>query len=338
MDLSTRYLGLTLKNPLIPSASPLSDSLDAVKRLEDAGAAAIVLSSLFEEQIVREAETLEHYLRHGEHSSPESLSYLPDPGEFLSGTERYLEHLRRVKEAVSIPVIASLNGDTPGGWTRHAALMEQAGSDALELNLYRVAADPSVPGSAIEDEAVETVREVRRATRLPLAVKIGPYYSSVAHMAARFAAQKADGLVLFNRFYQPDIDLDKLEVIPRALLSGPQAQRLPLTWIALLRGRVPLSLAATGGVADHEGALKMLLAGADAVMMASELLRRGPERLREVLALMTAWLVEREYASVAQLRGSMSQQSCPDPSAFERAHYIRTVSGYHLEKRRPGMG
>jgi dihydroorotate dehydrogenase (fumarate) len=332
MNLSTRYLGLTLKNPLVPSASPLSDSLDMVKRLEDAGAAAIVLSSLFEEQITREAKTLEHYLRHGEHSSPESLSYLPDPGEFLSGTDRYLEHLRRVKETVSIPVIASLNGDTPGGWTRHAALMQEAGADALELNLYRVAADPAVPGAAIEEAAVETVREVRRATALPLAVKIGPYYSSVAHMAARLAAQKADGLTLFNRFYQPDIDLETLEVVPRALLSGSQAQRLPMTWIALLRGRVPLSLAATGGVATHEDAIKMLLVGADAVMMASELLRRGPGRLADVLEDMTRWLTEREYESVEQLKGSMSQLSCPDPAAFERAHYIRTLTGYHLER------
>ena len=330
MDLRSRYLGLTLKNPLMPSASPLADALDSAKRLEDAGAAAVVLSSLFEEQIARETRSLEHYLRGGEETSAEATSYLPDPGAFLQPSERYLEHIRLLKRSLSIPVIASLNGDTPGGWTSHAALIEQAGADALELNLYRVAVDPAVPGGRIEDEAVETVRQVRAATSLPLAVKIGPFYSSVAHMASRFAQVRADGLVLFNRFYQPDIDLETLEVKPRLILSGPQAQRLPLTWIALLRGRVPLSLAATGGVATHEDALKMLLVGADAVMMASELLRRGPERLREVLDGMTRWLEEREYESVEQLKGSMSQLSCPDPAAFERANYIRTVAGYHV--------
>ncbi len=330
MDLRSRYLGLTLKNPLMPSASPLADSLDMARRLEDAGAAAVVLPSLFEEQIVRETRTLEHYLREGEEIHAEASNYLPDPGAFLQPSDRYLEHLRLLKRSLGIPVIASLNGDTPGGWTGHAALLEQAGADALELNVYRVAVDPAVPGTRIEEEAVETVRQVRAATALPLAVKIGPYYSSVANMASRFAAARADGLVLFNRFYQPDIDLEALEVKPRLILSGPQAQRLPLTWIALLRGRVPLSLAATGGVATHEDALKMLLVGADAVMMASELLRRGPERLRETLDGMTRWLEEREYESVEQLKGSMSQLSCPDPEAFERANYIRTLAGYHL--------
>ncbi|MDX6769737.1 MAG: dihydroorotate dehydrogenase-like protein [Elusimicrobiota bacterium] len=330
MDLRTRYLGLTLKNPLMPSASPLGETLDSAKRLEDAGAAAVVLPSLFEEQIARETRTLEHHLRGGEDSYAEATSYLPDPGAFLQPSDAYLEHLRLLKRSLSVPVIASLNGDTPGGWTAHAALIEQAGADALELNLYRVAVDPAVPGARVEDEAVETVRQVRAATRLPLAVKIGPYYSSVAHMATRFAAARADGLVLFNRFYQPDIDLETLEVRPRLVLSGPQAQRLPLTWIVLLRGRVRLSLAATGGVATHEDALKMLLAGADAVMMASELLRRGPARLGEVLADMTRWLEEKEYESVEQLKGSMSQLSCRDPEAFERANYIRTIAGYHL--------
>lgn len=331
MDLSSRYLGLRLKNPLVASASPLSESLDDAKRLEDAGAAAIVASSLFEEQIVREERTLEHFLRHGEHSSPEALDFLPDPGAFRSGVDRYLEHLRRLKQSLSIPVIASLNGSTPGGWTEHAALIEQAGADALELNLYRVAADPEVPGAQVEDEATTTVREVRAATRLPLAVKIGPYYSSVAHMAARFANLRADGLVLFNRFYQPDIDLESLEMRSRPQLSDAGAQRLPLAWIGLLRGRVKLSLAATGGVSDHEGALKMLLVGADAVMLASELLRRGPGRLAEILDALERWMVEREYESVEQLKGSMSRQYSPDPGAFERAHYIRIITGYHRE-------
>jgi dihydroorotate dehydrogenase (fumarate) len=330
MDLRSRYLGLTLKNPLMPSASPLADSLDMARRLEDAGAAAVVLPSLFEEQIARETRTLEHYLREGEETHAEASSYLPDPGAFLQASDRYLEHLRLLKRSLGVPVIASLNGDTPGGWTGHATLLEQAGADALELNIYRVAVDPAVPGTRVEAEAVEVVRQVRAATSLPLAVKIGPYYSSVANMASRFAVARADGLVLFNRFYQPDIDLEALEVKPRLILSGPQAQRLPLTWIALLRGRVPLSLAATGGVATHEDALKMLLVGADAVMMASELLRRGPERLREVLDGMTRWLEEKGYESVEQLKGSMSQQACPDPEAFERANYIRTLAGYHI--------
>jgi dihydroorotate dehydrogenase (fumarate) len=314
MDLSSRYLGMRLKNPLVPSASPLSESLDEAKRLEDAGAAGLVVSSLFEEQIAREARTLEHFLRHGEHSSPEAPDFLPDPGEFLSGADRYLEHLRRLKESLSIPVIASLNGATPGGWTEHAANIEQA-----------------VSGEQIEAEAVTTVRAVRAATTLPLAVKISPYYSSVSHMAARFADLRADGLVLFNRFYQPDIDLETLEMRSRPQLSDAGARRLPLAWIGLLRGRVPLSLAATGGVRDHEDALKMLLVGADAVMMASELLRRGPGRLAEVLAGLERWMVEREYESVEQLKGSMSRQYSPDPGAFERAHYVRIVTGYHRE-------
>lgn len=331
MDLSTTYLGLRLKNPLVPSASPLSESLDAARRLEDAGASALVVSSLFEEQIEAEERTLRHYLRHGEYSSPEAAAYLPDPGEWAGGADRYLEHLRRLKEALSIPVIASLNGCTPGGWTGHAALIERAGADALELNLYRVASDPDVRGARVEDDAVETVEQVRAATRLPLAVKIGPYFSSVANMAARFARARADGLVLFNRFYQPDVDLETLDVAPTLRLSGPEAQRLPLTWIGLLRGRVPLSLAASGGVAGPEDALKMLLVGADVAMMASELLRRGPARLAEVLDGMRRWMAEREYESVEQLKGSLCQRLGPDPASFERANYIRVVTGYHRD-------
>ena len=249
MDLSTRYLGLILENPLVPSASPATESLDGLKRLEDAGAAAVVLPSLFEEQLRVEERSLRHWVSHGSESYAESLSYLPVPEDFLLAPT-HLERLRKAKEALGIPVIASLNGQTPGGWSAYAEKLVQAGADAVELNIYRVAADPDVSGERVEEEALTVVRDVRGRIKAPLAVKIGPYYSSLANMASRLVASGADGLVLFNRFYQPDVDLETLEVRSRLLLSGPQAQRLPLTWIALLHGKLRgASLAATGGVA-----------------------------------------------------------------------------------------
>ena len=331
MDLSTRYLGLILENPLVPSASPATESLDGLKRLEDAGAAAVVLPSLFEEQLRVDERSLRHWVSRGSESYAESLSYLPVPEDFALAPDQHLERVRKAKESLGIPVIASLNGETPGGWTAYAEKLAQAGADALELNVYRVAADPDVLGEHVEEDALTVVREVRGRIKVPLAVKIGPYYSSLANMASRLVASGADGLVLFNRFYQPDVDLETLEVRSRLLLSGPQAQRLPLTWIALLHGKLRgASLAATGGVADHEDALKMLMVGADAVMMAAELLRKGPGHVKTVLEGLKRWMEAHEYASVAQLKGSMSQRACADPAAFERANYVKTLSGYHL--------
>ncbi|MBI3297182.1 MAG: dihydroorotate dehydrogenase-like protein [Elusimicrobia bacterium] len=331
MDLSARYLGLSLASPLVPSASPATESLDSLKRLEDAGAGAVVLPSLFEEQIRSEERTLEHFLRRGAESYAESLSYLPEPADYGLVPEEHLERVRRAKEALRIPVIASLNGSTPGGWTAYAERLEAAGADALELNIYRVAADIAVSGAVVEEEALAVVRDVRGRVSLPLAVKLGPYYSALGNMASRLVGAGADGLVLFNRFLQPDVDLEALETRPKLLLSGPQAQRLPMTWVALLHGRLgSASLAATGGVQTAEDALKMVMVGADAVMMAAELLRRGPGHLSAVLDGMRRWMSEHEYESLAQMKGSMSQLFGADPSAFERANYVKTLRGYHL--------
>jgi dihydroorotate dehydrogenase (fumarate) len=322
-------LGLALKNPVVPSASPMTESVDGVKRLEDAGAAAVVLPSLFEEQIEAEARTLHHYLEHGTESYAEATTYLPEI-DYSARPDEYLEKIRKMKDAVDIPVIASLNGASPGGWTDYAAKIQQAGADALELNLYRVCGDPEISGAAIEADAVATVSQARAGIKIPLAVKIAPYYSSVSHMAGQFVEAGADGLVLFNRFYQPDIDLEALEVRSNLVLSTTQAIRLPLTWIALLHKRVEASLAATSGVRDHHDVLKVVMAGADVAMMAAELLRRGPGHVATVLAGIKAWMEKHEYASIRQMQGSLSQVSSPDPTAFERAQYIKTVTGYHV--------
>ena len=330
MDLRTEYLGLELRDPLVPSASPLSEDLDNLRKMEDAGAGAVVLHSLFIEQVEREARTLDHFLDHGTHSFAESLSYFPAPGEFRLGPDEYLEHIRQARRALAIPVIASINGSHPGSWVKMAARMEQAGASALELNLYDIPAGLEVTGEEVEARYLEVVRSVRGAVKLPLAVKIGPYFSSPGNMALRLVEAGADGLVLFNRFYQPDIDLEEMEVRPRVLLSTPQAMRVPMRWIAILHGRVKASLAATGGIYTAEDALKMLLVGADVTMLASALLRHGIVHLKAVRSAMIRWMEEREYESVAQLKGSMSQRSCPDPSAFERAQYMKALTGYHL--------
>ena len=330
MDLRTEYLGLALESPLVPSASPLSQEIDNLKRMEDAGAGAVVLHSLFEEQIEQEARTLHHYLEQGTHAYAEALTYLPEPPSFRFGPERYLEHVRRAREAVRIPVIASLNGSTAGGWLKYARFIEEAGADALEINLYHVEADLGVSGREIEERYLEVVRQVRGSVRLPLAVKIGPYFSALGDMACRLAEAGADGLVLFNRFYQPDIDLESLEVRPNVVLSDSHELRLPLRWIAILHGRVPVSLAATGGVHTHEDALKVLMAGADIAMLCSALLRNGIGHLTAVRDGMERFMAEHEYASVAQMKGSMSQRSCANPTAFERVSYMKALTGYHL--------
>jgi dihydroorotate dehydrogenase (fumarate) len=330
MDLKTRYLGLDLRSPFVPSASPLSEQVGMIRKMEDAGAGAVVLQSLFMEQIDREARTLHHYLDHGTHSFAESLTYFPEPQDFRFGPEEYLEHVRRAKAAVKIPVIASLNGTSPGTWVRAAGLIEQAGADALELNLYHIPADLETTGPDVEDRYLEVVREVRANVKLPLAVKVGPYFSAPGQMMKRLVEAGADALVLFNRFYQPDIDLESLEVRPNVLLSTPQALRVPLRWIAVLYGRIPASLAATGGIHTGEDALKVFMVGADVAMFCSALLRHGIGHLETVRADVLRWMEEHEYESIAQMKGSMSQKSCADPTAFERAQYMKAITGYHL--------
>jgi dihydroorotate dehydrogenase (fumarate) len=332
ISLATSYLGLRLSSPLVPSASPLSRTLDALRRMEDAGAGAVVLYSLFEEQIEQESHELDRFLEHGSDSHAEARSYFPEPYEFRLSPDQYLEHVRRAKDAIAIPVIGSLNGVAAGSWVRYAREIQEAGADALELNVYYLPADVYLPPGEIERLYVELVREVRRGVTIPLAVKLGPFFTNLLWIAHALAEAGADGLVLFNRFYQPDIDLDALEVVARAHLStpdDPQALLLPLRWIAMLRGRIPLGLAATGGVHSHEDILKLLLVGADVTMLASALMLNGIDHLRIVRADLLRWMEEREYASVAQLRGSMSQPLVADPAAFERAHYARAVGTMH---------
>ncbi len=324
VDLSTTYLGLELSSPVVASASPLTGDLDMLRRLEQAGAGAVVLPSLFEEQVEHGQVGPQAALEHGGHAS-EALGYFPEMDDYNAGPEEYADHLAQAKRTLAIPVIASLNGVTPGGWTRYAELLQRAGADAIELNVYAVETDPYASAASVEDRTLRLVSQVRTSVSVPLAVKIGPFYTALANMAQRLADARADGLVLFNRFLQPDIDLETMTVRPRLHLSTQDELRLPLRWIAVLRDRVPVSLAATGGVREPADVLKLLLAGADAVMLASALLREGPELVRELNVGLRAWLLDRGYASVRQLQGSMSQIACGDPRAFERAHYVRAL-------------
>lgn len=326
MDLSTTYLGLKLRSPLMPSACPLTRELDEIKRAEDAGAGAIVLPSVFEEQLRRESDELDAMIEKGTESFAESLSYFPQVGEFRLGPDDYLEHIQTAKAAVKVPVIASINGASVGGWIDYARKIEQAGADAVELNIYYIPTDPTVPGTEVENTYLEILRGVRKAVKIPVAVKLSPFFSNMANMATKLDAAGANGLVLFNRFYQPDIDLDNLEVEHSILLSTPQARRLPLRWIAILYGRVKASLAATSGIHTAYDALKILMAGADVTMLCSVLLRKGMTHIAVIEQEMRHWLEEHEYESIAQLKGSMSQQKCPDPTAFERAQYMRIIS------------
>jgi dihydroorotate dehydrogenase (fumarate) len=333
LDLSTTYLGMRLPNPLVPSASPLSRSIDTIRHMEDAGAAAVVLHSLFEEQITFESHVLDQYLTGGADSFWEALTYYPDPESFALPPDQYLEHVRRAKAAVNIPIIGSLNGVSSGGWIKYAKMIEQAGADALELNVYFVPSDPHLAGAQIEEATIDLVREVRQTVRIPLAVKLSPFYSNVAALALRLVEVGANALVLFNRFNQPDIDLETLEVVPRPMISRSgdgEALRLPLRWIAILRDQVQVDFAATGGVHSAEDALKLLMVGANVTMMASELLLNGVERLRDIRRDLEAWLIEREYDSVRQLQGCMSHRKVAEPAAFERAQYVRTVGTFSL--------
>ncbi|MHB8523521.1 MAG: dihydroorotate dehydrogenase-like protein [Limisphaerales bacterium] len=326
MDLTTTYLGLKLRTPLVPSASPLSEDLDSVRRLEDAGAAAVVLHSLFEEQLRLERYELHHQMTQGTESYPEALTYFPDPPVFQVGPEAYLEHIARARAAVRIPIIASLNGSTLGGWTDYACRIQQAGAHALELNIYAIPTDLELTAANVEQTYLDILKAVKSVVNIPVAVKLSPFFSNFANMAKRLDAAGADALVLFNRFYQPDIELETLEVTPNILLSTPMAMRLPLSWIAILYDRIGANLAATGGIHCGTDVLKMLMAGADVTMLCSVLLRHGIPHLQVIEREMHDWMEEHEYDSVLQLQGSMSQKNCPDPSAFERAQYMRAIS------------
>jgi dihydroorotate dehydrogenase (fumarate) len=328
MDLSTTYLGLKLKNPIVPSAGPLSHSLDSMKKLEDAGASAIVMYSLFEEQIAHEAAELEHYLSYGTESFAEALTYFPNVGDYNLGPDEYVELLRKAKESLDIPIIASLNGTTVGGWIQYAEKLEQAGADAIELNVYYIPTDPAMTGADVDDRYAEILSAVRRAVKLPIAMKLSPFFSSFAHMALRLTNVGANGLVLFNRFYQPDINLETLEVVPSVALSSSFAMRLPMRWIAILHGKIQASLAATGGIHTAEDVLKMLMAGADVTMMCSALLKNGHQHIASVLKGVEYWMLEHEYISVQQMKGSMSQKSISNPAAYERAHYMKALNTY----------
>ena len=328
VDLSTTYLGLQLKNPIVASASPLSKKVDSVKRLEDAGAAAVVMYSLFEEQIVHESQALDHFLNSGTESFAEALTYFPDLENYNVGPVEYLDLIAKLKQAVSIPVIASLNGVTTGGWVEHAKNMEEAGADALELNIYNVPTDVAVSGTDLEQSYIDLVADIRRQIHIPLAVKLSPFFTSPANMAARLARAGANGLVLFNRFYQPDLDIETLEVLPTLHLSTSGDLLLPLRWTAILYGRVKADLALTSGVHTGQDAVKAVMAGASVTMLASELIARGAGRVTEILAEMNAWMQEFEYISVTQMRGSMSQQSVADPAAFERANYMKALTSF----------
>jgi len=328
MDLSTSYLGFELPHPLMPGASPLVDDLDTVRRLEDAGAAAIVMHSLFEEQILLEERTVQECLGVHEHGFSEAASYLPSRHDFALGPAEYLERIRRIQETVSVPVIASLNGCTRGGWLDFARLIEQAGADALELNVYSLAVDPDLSGAFEEQNILDMVRAVKAAVKIPVAVKLAPFYSSLAHFAKQLDQAGADGLVLFNRFYQPDIDVEALEV--SRLLSLSESSELPLRlrWLAILSGGVRPSLACSGGVHTVQDAIKAIMAGAHAVQIVSAILRHGPDVLRTLLSQLEEWLEQHEYGSLRQMQGSMNLRRCSDPRSYERANYIHLLQSF----------
>lgn len=328
MDLSTTYLGLPLAHPLMTGASPLVDRLDLVKRLEDAGASAITMHSLFEEQIAMEQRaTVRHIETHAD-SFAEALSYFPDPDDYRLGPDEYLEHIQRIKSVVDVPVIASLNGSSGRGWIEYAKAIQSAGADALELNIYLLATDPRESGSSIEDRVIQVARSVTDAVRIPVAVKLSPFFSSLSHLAARLDQTGVKGLVLFNRFYQPDIDVEELEVVRSLRLSDSSELLLRLRWLAVLSGRVQASLAVTGGVHTVLDAVKAIMCGAHAVQMVSALLQHGPGQLKSIISGVSEWLEAHEYESLAQMQGSMSLLRCPDSDAYERANYASVLRSW----------
>lgn len=332
MDLTTTYLGLKLRTPLVVSASPLSEDVDNIKRMEDAGASAVVLYSLFEEQLRHDRLELHQNLQQGTESFAESLTYFPEPDEFRLGPEEYLKHIAEAKKASKIPIIASLNGSSVGGWTEYARQIQQAGADALELNIYSIPTDMEMSGEVVEDNYLNILRAVKSNVTIPVAVKLSPFFSNFANMAKRFDEAGANGLVLFNRFYQPDIELESLEIKPNLLLSTPMAMRLPLRWIALLHGKLKASLAATSGIHRASDALKMLMVGADVTMLCSTIIRHGAPQIGMMERDMVDWLEEHEYESVSQLKGSLSQKNCAEPAAFERAQYMKALTGFVMPR------
>jgi len=328
VDLSTKYLGMDLKNPVVIAACPLTGQVDWLRRLEDAGAAAAVLPSLFEEQIEHDEIEMTKVHQFGTESFAEALTYFPEPQDYRTGPENYLESIAAAKRAVAMPIIASLNGTSKGGWVRYAKMMQDAGADALELNIYFVATDLDMTAEDVESQYLELVAGVKESVSIPLAVKLGPYFSSMGNMARRLVAAGAEGLVLFNRFFQPDIDLDELATSMKLALSSPSELLLPLRWIAVLHGKIDASLAATGGIHDAQGMLKSLLAGADVGMIASAIYRHGAGGVSAILEEMAQWMAEKEYDSVEQLKGSMSHENCPDPAAFQRGNYMKALTSY----------
>jgi len=328
IDLSTTYLGLKLKNPLVASASPLSKKVEQVMRLEEAGIAAVVMYSLFEEQIIHESLELDHNLVRGTESFAEALTYLPDAGTYSLLPDRYVANVEKLKKSVSIPVIGSLNGVSKGGWTRYARLIQDAGADALELNLYFIPTNPVVPAQAIEDTQVELVADIKSSIKIPLAVKLSPFYTSLPHFMKRLAKAGADGLVLFNRFYQPDFDIEELNISHTLDLSSSSELRLPLRWIALQHGQVDVDFALTSGIHSATDVLKAMMAGAKVSMMASELLHNGVDSVSNILAELQTWMEKHEYTSIKQMQGSMSQKSVAEPAAFERANYMKVLGSF----------
>jgi dihydroorotate dehydrogenase (fumarate) len=330
IDLSTTYLGLKLKNPLVASSSPMCADVGNVRRMEDAGAAAVVLDSLFEEQIELESANLDRFLTADTEISAESVTHFPELTYRVMGPETYLKHIRKCKEAVHIPIVGSLNGSTNGGWLHYAKQMQEAGADALELNIYYIPVDPKVTGEQVEEQYVELVKAVKAEVKIPVAVKLGPYFSSMANVAQRLDAAGADALVLFNRFYQPDFDLESLEVVPNLILSNSHELLLRLHWIAVLYGSVKADLALTGGVHSATDVVKAMMAGAKVAMMTSALLKRGITFLDTISTELLIWMGEHEYESIQQMQGSMSRNAVPQPGAFERANYMKVLNSYAM--------
>jgi dihydroorotate dehydrogenase (fumarate) len=328
IDLTTTYLGMKLKNPLVAAASPLSEKVETVKKLEEAGIAAVVMYSLFEEQIIHESLELDHYLTQGSYSSSEAVTYLPEAGRYILSPEAYVTNLKKLKQAVKIPVIGSLNGVSTGGWIKYAKKIQEAGADALELNIYYLPTDSSLTSSEMENAYGTLVSDVRKSIQIPIAVKLSPYFTSLPNMAKRLVEAGANGLVLFNRFYQPDLDIENLKVTPNLMLSTSSELRLPLRWIAILYGHIQTDFALTTGIHTTEDVIKAVMAGASVTMMASELLQKGVSRVAEIQAGLENWMMEHEYTSIQQMRGSMSQKAVAEPAAFERANYMKVLSSF----------
>ena len=331
VDLTTNYLGFKLKNPLVASPSPLSEKVDNVKRMEEAGIAAVVMYSLFEEQIIHESLELDYFLNRGTESFAEALTYYPDIGKYSLAPDKYIETLEKTKKAVNIPVLGSLNGVSTGGWIEYARKIQDAGADGLELNLYYLPADLTLTSSQLEDNYIKLVSDIRASIKIPMAIKLAPFFTALPNFASRLVDAGANGLVLFNRFYQPDLDLENLEVVPNLVLSNSDELRLPLRWIAILYGKVKADLALTTGVHTPEDAIKAIMAGANVAMTTSALLKRGTKAIAQILDGMEAWMTEHEYVSVQQMRGSMSQGAVAEPAAFERANYMKVLNSFNAD-------